>query len=92
VLGGCAAIERQEAADTEKLLAAAGVPEHLADSAERQQDPRQYAPSRFVAHSEGAKDCVHLRGCAELPLPLCRWPKEYAEYRRLAVSEAIAAI
>ena len=31
ILGGCAAIERQEAADTEKLLAAAGFEGGISD-------------------------------------------------------------
>src|SRR6266513_2331920 len=48
-LGGCAAIERQQAADTEKLLAAAGFQMRPADSAERQQDLANMPPHRIIA-------------------------------------------
>ena len=90
VLGGCAAIERQEAADTEKLLAAAGFQRHLADSAERQQDLANMPPLKIVAHSEGAKTVYTYADAQNCRCLYVGGPKEYAEYRRLAASEAIA--
>jgi hypothetical protein len=89
-LCGCAAIERQEAADTEKLLAAAGFQIRPADSAERQQDLANMPPLRIVAHHEGAKTVYTYADAQNCRCLYVGGPKEYSEYRRLAVSEAIA--
>jgi hypothetical protein len=89
-LGGCAAIERQEAADTEKLLADAGFRKIPADSAERQQDLANLPLREIVSHREGAKT-VYLyadaQGCRCLYIG---GPKAYATYRQLERSEDIA--
>jgi hypothetical protein len=88
-LGGCAALDARRAADTEKLLAAAGFRRAAADSA----DPANLntAPREIVPHSQGGKlaytyadpdgcRCIYVGG-----------PQAYAKYRELARSEAIAA-
>ena len=89
-LGGCAAIERQEAVDTEKLLAAAGFQMRPADSAERLQDLASMPPHTIVAHREGAKTVYTYADAQNCRCLYVGEPKAYAEYRRLAVSEAIA--
>jgi len=47
-LSACAAIHRQEAADSEVLLKQAGFQTHAADSPERQQDLVKSLPSRQI--------------------------------------------
>lgn len=86
-LGGCAALERQQAADTEKLLAVAGFQRFPAASDNR--DVIHLPPD--IVRREGANGlyiyadprvcrCVYVGG-----------PEAYAKYREFAVSEAIAA-
>jgi hypothetical protein len=89
-LGGCAAIVRQEAVDTEKLLAAAGFEMRPADSAERQQDLANMPPLRIVTHREGAKTVYTYADAQNCRCLYVGGSKAYAEYRRLAVSEEIA--
>jgi hypothetical protein len=89
-LGGCAAIERQEAVDTEKLLAAAGFQMRPADSAERQQDLANMPPLEIVAHREGAKTVYTYADAQNCHCLYVGGAKAYAEYRRLEVSEEIA--
>jgi hypothetical protein len=89
-LGGCAAIERQEAVDTEKLLAAAGFQMRPADSAERRQDLASMPPHTIVARREGAKTVYTYADAQTCSCLYVGGGKAYAEYRQLAVSEAIA--
>ena len=89
-LGGCAAIERQEAVDTEKLLAAAGFQMRPADSAERLQDLASMPPHTIVARREGAKTVYTYADAQNCRCLYVGGSKAYAEYRRLAVSEEIA--
>jgi len=89
-LGGCAAIERQQAADTEKLLVAAGFQMRPADSAERQQDLANMPPHTIVAHREGAETVYTYADAQNCRCLYVGGAKAYAEYRRLEVSEEIA--
>jgi hypothetical protein len=89
-LGGCAAIERQQAADTEKLLAAAGFQMRPANTAERQLDLANMPPLRIVAHREGAKTVYTYADAQNCHCLYVGGAKAYAEYSRLAVSEEIA--
>jgi hypothetical protein len=89
-LGGCAAVEQQQAADAEKLLAAAGFEMHPADSAERQQDLANMPPLQVVARRQGGKTVYTYADPQNCRCLYVGEPKAYAEYRRLAVSEAIA--
>jgi hypothetical protein len=89
-LGGCAAIERQEAADTGKLLAAAGFQMRPADSAERQQALANMPPLKIVAHREAAKAVYTYADAQNCRCLYVGGAEAYAEYRRLEVSEEIA--
>ncbi len=89
-LGGCAAIERQQAADTEKLLAAAGFQVRPADSAERQQDLANMPPHTIVARREGAKTVYTYADAQTCRCLYVGGANAYAEYSQLAVSEEIA--
>jgi hypothetical protein len=89
-LGGCAAIERQAAADTQKLLAAAGFQMRPADSAERQQDLANMPPRKIVASQQGANTVYTYADAQSCRCLYVGGPKAYAQYRQLARSEAIA--
>jgi hypothetical protein len=89
-LGGCAAIERQEAVDTEKLLAAAGFQMRPADSAERQQDLANMPSHTIVAHREGAETVYTYADAQNCRCLYVGGGRAYAEYRQLEVSEEIA--
>ena len=87
-LAGCAALAGRQAADTEKLLAAAGfqrVAADSVDSANLYTAPREIVPSQSgklaytYADPDGCR-CIYVGG-----------PEAYAKYRELARSEAIAA-
>ncbi len=89
-LCGCAAIERQEAVDTEKLLAAAGFQMRPAESAERRQDLVHMPPHTTVARREGAKTVYTYADAQNCRCLYVGGAKAYAEYRPLEVSEEIA--
>jgi len=89
-LGGCAAIEQQDALDTEKLLAAAGFQMRPADTAERQQDLAHMPPRRLVVHRGGAQTVYTYADAQNCRCLYVGEAKAYGEFRRLAVSEAIA--
>jgi hypothetical protein len=89
-LSGCAGIERQEAADTEKLLAAAGFQMRPADSAERRQDLANTPHRRIVAQRQGAKTVYTYADAQNCRCLYVGGAKAYAEYRGLEASEEIA--
>jgi hypothetical protein len=96
-LSGCAAIERQEAAlgeqqaaDTEKLLAAAGFRMIPADSAERQHDLATLPPRRIVTHRRGARTVYVYADPQSCRCLYVGAPGAYAKYLQLEVSEDIA--
>jgi hypothetical protein len=89
-LGGCAAIERQQTADTEKLLAAAGFQMRPAESAAQQQDLADTPPRRIVARREGAKTVYTYADPQNCRCLYVGGAEAYAQYRELALSEAIA--
>jgi hypothetical protein len=96
-IGGCAAIERQEAAlgrqeaaDTEKLLAAAGFRRIPADSAERQHDLATLPPREIVAHRRGAKTLYVYADPESCRCLYVGAPTAYAKYLQLEVSDDIA--
>jgi hypothetical protein len=89
-LGGCAAIERQEALDTEKLLTAAGFQMRPADSAERRQHLASMPPHAIVARREGAKTVYTYADAQNCRCFYVGGGKAYAQYRQLEVSEEIA--
>jgi hypothetical protein len=89
-LGGCAGIERQDSLDTEKLLAAAGFEMRPAPITEGPQALANTARSRLIVDREGSGTVytyVDGRNCR------CTYvgdSKAYDQFRRLALSEAIA--
>ena len=89
-LGGCAAIQRQEAKSTEDLLAAAGFQMKPADTPEKLAHLKAMPPLKLVTQSQNGKviyayadpsncQCLYLGG-----------PNEYAQYKRLSLQQQIA--
>jgi hypothetical protein len=87
--GACAAIQRFEVRDTERMLAAAGFHMRPADTPEAQEDHRSIPPHRIVSRTKDGNvvyvyadpdncHCVYV-GCN----------KEYSEYERLRVEREI---
>jgi hypothetical protein len=96
-LSGCAAIERQEAAlgrqqaaDTEKLLATAGFRMIPADSAERQHDLATLPLREIVTHRRGAKTLYVYADPQSCRCLYVGAPTAYAKYLQLEVSDDIA--
>jgi hypothetical protein len=90
VLGGCAAMELQQASDTENLLAAAGFHRLPADSAERQRDLASMPPREIVARSEDGNTAYAYADPQNCHCLYVGGPEAYARYRESAVSEKIA--
>jgi hypothetical protein len=88
-LGGCAAIERQDAAGTEKLLAAAGFRAIPANSAERQRDLATL-PRAVVVRHRGARTVYVYADARNCRCLYVGGPNDYAKYLQLQVSEDIA--
>jgi hypothetical protein len=89
-LGGCAAIERQDAAGTEKLLAAAGFRAIPADSAERRRDLATLPPREVVIRHRGARTVYVYADARNCRCLYVGGPNDYAKYLQLKVSEDIA--
>jgi hypothetical protein len=89
-LAGCGAMGRQEAADTEKLLAAAGFQLLPADSAARRQDLASMPAREIVAHRQGARTVYTYADPQNCRCLYVGGPEAYAKYREFTVSEAIA--
>jgi hypothetical protein len=85
-LGGCAALAREEARDTERLLVAAGfVQVSLADL------PAGILARAIVARSEHGKNIYRYADPVGCHCAYVGGDREYAAYHELAVSNAIAA-
>jgi hypothetical protein len=89
-LGGCAAIERQQAADTEKQLAAAGFRTLAADSAERRNELAGMPPFELVARRHGPKTVYTYADPQSCRCLYVGGPAAYAKYRQFEASEDIA--
>ena len=87
---GCATIQRLEATETGRMLAAAGFHMVPADAPQRQEDLRSRPPHRIVSRAKDGNveytyadpddcHCVYVGG-----------EKEYSEYERLRVEKEIA--
>jgi hypothetical protein len=87
---GCATIQRLEATETGRTLAAAGFHMVAADTPERQEDLRSRPPHRIVSRTKDSNveytyadpdncHCVYVGG-----------EKEYSEYERLRANKEIA--
>jgi hypothetical protein len=89
-LGACAGLERQQAAGTEKLLAAAGFQRRPADSAERRQDLASLPMRQMVARHEGAKTLYTYADAQNCGCLYVGGPEAYERYREFEASEEIA--
>jgi hypothetical protein len=89
-LGGCAAIERQQAADTQKLLAAAGFRRLSPNSAARRQDLANMPSGEIAARRQGAKTLYVYADRQNCQCLYVGGPEAYAKYREFALTEAIA--
>ena len=87
---GCATIQRLEATETGRMLAAAGFHMVAADTPERQEDLRSRPPHRIVSRTKDSNveytyadsdncHCFYVGG-----------EREYSEYERLRVKKEIA--
>jgi hypothetical protein len=80
-LSGCAALEQQSAADTEKLLAATGF---------QMQPAEGTMPAfRIVATGHGAKTVYSYSDPLNCRCAYVGGPKAYADYQELEISEEI---
>jgi len=82
---GCAAIERYQVRDTQRMLAAAGFQLHPADSPERQEELRSIPPHRIVRRT--TNDGI-VYTYADPEICGCLYvggPEEYSRYERLRV-------
>jgi hypothetical protein len=89
-LGGCAAIERQHAVDTESLLAQAGFQKRPSESAERLQNVPTLPRPQMVVDRESSGAVYTYVDAQNCRCTYVGDSKAYEEFRRLALSEAIA--
>ena len=90
VLGGCAAVERRQAQDTEAVLAAAGFQMRPADTPEKLAHLQTLTPRRIVPH---AKDGQMFFVYADPTGCQCVWVGDQAAYQRyqqLALQKQLA--
>ena len=80
-LSGCASVRQRDAADTGRLLIAAGFQQRLADSPERLAHLRTMSPLKLIytfADPERCR-CLYVGGA-----------KEYAAYQQLAAQQEVS--
>jgi hypothetical protein len=83
-------MERQDAANTEKLLAASGFRRIPADSAERQRDLAGLPAREIVTRRQGAKTVYAYADAQNCRCLYVGGPKAYTKYRQFELSEDIA--
>ena len=89
-LTGCAMIEKSDATDTEKLLAAAGFKMKLADTSEKLANITAMTQRKVVPHSKN--DAVYY-AYADAEFCKCIYlgsEMNYQEYERIAIEKNIA--
>lgn len=89
-LAGCAAIKRQEAKGTDDLLTAAGFQIKPADSPARAQELAAMPPLKMMRQTEGDKIIYTWADPYDCECLMVGGPKEYAEFKRLAIGQEIA--
>ena len=89
-LGACATAQRQQAADTDKLLEAAGFQRLPADSAERRHDLATLPLHEVAARREAGKTLYTYADAQYCGCLYVGGRKAYKAYRDLEVSEEIA--
>lgn len=87
---GCAAIQRLEAKDTERLLSAAGFHMWPAATPEQQGDFRSMPPNRIVSRTKDGNVEYTYADPDECRCVYVGGEKEFSEYERLRVQKEIA--
>ncbi len=89
--GGCATIQRQEAASTESVLAAAGFRMLPADTPDRLANLQGMTPRKIVPHASSDGKVAYVY--ADPTNCKCMWiggPAEYQRYQQLAIQKQLA--
>ena len=89
-LSGCATIRRHEAANTARLLTAAGFQMQPADSPERLDDLTTMPPFRIVTRSRDGGVVYSYADPQNCHCLYVGGPKEYSEYERLRLEQELA--
>ena len=89
-LGGCAMIERDEAEDTEQLLAAAGFTLRPADTAEKLADLEQLQQHKLVRHDRGGEVTYVYADAAVCKCLYTGDQQNYDQFKNLQVQQNIA--
>jgi hypothetical protein len=89
-LSGCATLRRQEAADREQLLAAAGFQQRAANGPEQHQDLATMPPYKVVARSKAGQVVYTYADPERCHCLYVGGPKEFSEYQRLLVDREVA--
>ncbi|MEA2040690.1 MAG: hypothetical protein U9N82_12835 [Thermodesulfobacteriota bacterium] len=90
LLGGCAAIERSNAIDTERLLAAAGFQMRFADTTERQAHLKTMPQRKLVPYNRNGKVYYVYADSLACECLYVGSEKAYQRYQSLAIQQKIA--
>ena len=88
-LSGCASVREKEAADTGRLLTAAGFQQRLADSPERLAYLRTMPPLKLVARNKDAQVIYTFADPERCRCLYVGGAKEYAAYQQLAAQHEV---
>lgn len=88
-LSGCATVRQREAADTERLLTAAGFQQQLADSPERMAHLRTMPALRIVARDKDGEVTYTFADPESCRCLYVGGAEEYAKYQRLAREQEV---
>jgi len=89
-VGGCAAMRRREARDTEALLMSAGFRALPTDTPERAHQLRAMPPLKIVSQSTDGTVLYRFADPYSCDCPYVGDQQAYAEYKRLALQKQIA--
>jgi hypothetical protein len=89
-LGACAAIQRQEAQDTDDLLAAAGFRAKVADTPAKVEHLKAMTPLKITTRVKDGQTIYSYADPVSCNCVYVGGPKEYQEYKRLEVERRIA--
>jgi hypothetical protein len=88
-ISGCASVRQREAADTGRLLTAAGFQQRLADSPERLAQLRTMPPLKLMARNEDGRVVYTFADPESCRCLYVGGAKEYATYQQLAVQHEV---
>jgi len=89
VLSGCAAIERADRSNTERLLAAAGFNVLLANTPERQLSLEATRPYKVERKLKG-EEVYYFYACPDQSIAYIGNQNDYSKYRELELQQEIA--